>query len=96
MTQPEAPKPDRKRYAINLTLAAMAGQVGCVTLVIILVALVGGMWLDSVFNTRPWISVALLVVSVPVALYVMWLIASKAIAKILVNLPPQDPKNKDT
>ena len=42
MSQPEKQGKDRFQYAMNLTLASIAGQVGCLTLVIIFVALFAG------------------------------------------------------
>lgn len=93
MTQPEAPKPDRKRYAMNMTLAVMAGQVGCLTLFIIIAAVLGGLWLDGQFNTRPWITIGLLVVSVPVSLFLMYIVATRTIAKIKVNPPEKDKRS---
>jgi hypothetical protein len=44
---------NRAQSAFNLTLAAVVGQVGCLTLVIILGAILGGIWLDSRFDTKP-------------------------------------------
>ena len=83
MSQP-GDKSDRKRsqYAFNLTLAAVAGQVGCLTLVIVLIALFGGLWLDNRFGTRPWITVILVIGSVPVALVAMFWVVRKATSRI--------------
>jgi F0F1-type ATP synthase assembly protein I len=83
MSQP-GDKSDRKRsqYAFNLTLAAVAGQVGCLTLVIVLVALFGGLWLDNLFGTRPWLTVILMVGSVPVTLVAMFWVVRKATSRM--------------
>lgn len=77
-------KSDEKRgqYAFNLTLAAVAGQVGCLTLVIVLVALFGGLWLDNRFGTRPWLTIMLMVGSVPITLVAMFWVVRKATARI--------------
>ncbi len=77
-------KPDKERtqYAFNLTLAAVAGQVGCLTLVIVMIALFGGLWLDNRFDTRPWFTVVLMVGSVPVTLVAMFWVVRKATSRI--------------
>jgi MFS-type transporter involved in bile tolerance (Atg22 family) len=66
------PEKNRAQYAFNLTLAAVAGQVGCLTLLIVIAALFGGLWLDSRFQTRPMFTVGLMVLSVPITLVVMF------------------------
>ncbi len=73
---------DRTQYAFNLTLAAVAGQVGCLTLVIIFVALFGGLWLDSRLDTRPIFTLILLLGSVPVTLILMFWVVRKATSHI--------------
>ncbi len=80
---------NRSQYAFNLTLAAVAGQVGCLTLLIVLGALVGGLWLDNQFNTRPLFTIILMVASVPVTLVVMFWVVNKATARIR-NTPKQN------
>ena len=66
----------------NLTLAAVAGQVGCVTLIVILAALFGGLWLDNQFNTRPLFTVGLMIASIPFTLFVMFWVVKKATTKL--------------
>ena len=73
---------NRTQYATNLTLAAIAGQVGCLTLVIIFVTLLGGLWLDGQFDTKPLFTIILLVASVPVTLILMFWVVKKATSKI--------------
>ena len=52
--QPEKPAPvDRRSKILNLTLASVAAQVGCLTLVIILGAVLGGLWLDNRYGSKP-------------------------------------------
>ncbi|MBE0699199.1 MAG: AtpZ/AtpI family protein [Anaerolineaceae bacterium] len=99
--QPE-PLKDRKRYWLNLTLAGAAGQVGCVTLVIILAAVLAGLWLDARFNTRPMFTAILLLASIPVSLAAMLFIVRLFTSKIKAgppkeNLPleKQEPSRED-
>jgi len=63
--------------SLNLTLAAVTGQVGCLTVIIILVAFLAGRWLDSRFESDALFTVILMVASVPVTLVVMfWVVKS--------------------
>ncbi|WP_299027220.1 AtpZ/AtpI family protein [uncultured Thermanaerothrix sp.] len=89
MTRPD-PEKDRKQQIINLTIAGIAGQVGCLTLIIVLVAVIGGIWLDARLETRPWFTLGLLVLSVPISLAVMFYVVRAATAKI----KPVPPKAK--
>ena len=71
----QAPGRDRRQYATNLLLVVAAGQAGCLTVAIILMALVAGLWLDSTFDTRPLFTIFLMVGSVPVTLVAMlWVV----------------------
>ena len=61
----------------NLTLAVVAGLVGFLTVIIILVAFLAGRWLDSQFGNDALFTVILMVASVPVTLIAMfWVVRS--------------------
>ena len=71
--------PDKKTALsrFNLALAVVAGLVGILTVVIILVAFLGGRWLDNQFGYDGLFTVILMVASVPVTLVVMfWVVRS--------------------
>ena len=53
----------------NLALASMLSQVGCVTVVIVIGALLLGLWVDSQFDTKPLFTIVFLLGSIPVSLY---------------------------
>ncbi len=76
------PEKSRSQYALNLTVVAVAGQVGCLTLIIVLAALFGGLWLDNYFKTRPMFTIGLMVASIPVTLVMMFWIVRAATSKI--------------
>lgn len=78
------------QYALNLGLAGFAGQVGCVTLVIVFGALLGGLWLDRVLNVRPLFTIVLLLGSVPITIFIMIRLALGAVAKMKPVLPPRE------
>ncbi len=78
---------DRKQYWINLTLAIVAGQVGCLTLVIIMAAVLAGLWLDNTYGTKPTFTIGLLLASIPVSLVIMFFVVRAAVAKIKTGPP---------
>ncbi|MEA4908069.1 MAG: AtpZ/AtpI family protein [Chloroflexi bacterium] len=85
-------KTDPKTYLKNMTLAVVAGQVGCLTLVIVLAAVLAGLWLDSQFQTRPIMTFVLVIASVPISILVMLAVVRSAVARLKIQ--PGDPKNK--
>jgi len=92
MTQnSEQPNKNRARYIFNLTLAAVAGQVGFLTLCIIFVALFGGLWMDKRFDTKPLFTVMLMLLSVPVTLVMMFWVVRNATARIRAIPPKKTP-----
>jgi hypothetical protein len=90
MSEPRDPaEKEPSRYAFNLTLAAVAGQVGCLTLVIILAALLGGLWLDSRLNSKPLFTIILMIGSVPVTLVLMFWVVRATTARIASGVKKQ-------
>ena len=82
MSDPKAQDKDRQQYAYNLTMAAIASQVGCFTLVIIFGALIAGLWLDRSFATKPLFTILFMVGSMPLTLYVMFRVVQGATNRI--------------
>ena len=89
-------QPEKKSAlrSFNLALAAVTGQVGCLTIVIILVAFFAGRWLDNQFGSDALFTVILMVASVPVTLVVMfWVVRS--VTSRFAKLPEQDSKEAE-
>ena len=78
------------RSILNTLLVVMIGQVGCLTLIIILASVFGGLWLDQTFGTKPVFTLALLFAGVPVS--VMLTVARR----ILARLKDQAEKENNT
>ena len=78
------PPDDRKQINQGLVLGVVVGQVGCLTLLIVLAALFGGLWLDDRFNTRPIFTIGLMLGSIPLTLAAMFWIVRKATARLQV------------
>jgi hypothetical protein len=78
------------RSILNSLLIVMIGQVGCLTLVIILASVFGGLWLDKTFGTKPVLTLVLLFAGVPVSVLVMLVVARRTLARL------KDKADKDT
>jgi F0F1-type ATP synthase assembly protein I len=91
MNLPNSGKEDQKQRTVNVIIAVLVAQVGCVTLAILLGALFGGLWLDNHFGTKPTYTIVFLLVSIPVSVILMLLIARKTIAKMRADI--SKPKN---
>ena len=74
-----------------MTLAVLAGQVGCLTLLIVLIALFAGLWLDARFDTKPMYTLVLILASIPISVGVMLIVARAAISKIKAGSAPMKP-----
>lgn len=70
------------RSILNTLLIVMIGQVGCLTLVIILASVFGGLWLDKTFDTKPVFTLALLFAGIPVSVLVMLSVARRTLTRL--------------
>jgi hypothetical protein len=68
--------------AFNIKTLTVGGEVGCLTLIIVLAAVFGGLWLDNLFNTKPMITVILVLASAPLSLVLTFWIAMRAVKNI--------------
>jgi len=75
-------KRDPEKVGFNITMAIVAGQVGCFTTLIIIVALIGGLWLDNQFGSKPMFTIGLVVASVPITLFAMFWIVRAATSRM--------------
>ena len=63
------------------------------TLLIVVLAVLGGLWLDARFDTRPIFTIVLLVISIPVSLGAMLYIVRLVTSKIKTGSPLEKPGN---
>ncbi|HSG46085.1 MAG TPA: AtpZ/AtpI family protein [Anaerolineales bacterium] len=82
MTQSE----QKGRTILTNLLIVLIGQMGCLTLVVILVSVFGGLWLDKVFDTKPVITLALLFAGIPVSVLLMLNVGRKTLARMQEDL----------
>ncbi len=95
MDQQKQPITSKQRL-LNLSLVGLVSQVGCVTLLIIIAALLGGMFLDNRLGTKPWFTIGLLVGSVPVSLVIMIFLARSAVKKMKIEKPKQTTQEESS
>ncbi len=74
---------DHAQQELMAAMAGVAGKVGGLTLVIILVSLALGMWLDKTFGTQPLFIILLVVASVPLTWYMIFRVINNARQRIL-------------
>ena len=76
--------------AKNLVLAGMLSQVGCVTVVIVVGALLAGLWVDSLFNTRVLFTILFLLASIPVSVYSLVRVALSTAAQFQSDIKHEE------
>lgn len=88
---------DRQQIVVGLALVSVVSQVGCVTIVVVIGALLAGLGLDKVLDTRPLFTVLLLLASIPLSLYLLVRIALSTAAQLtpLSQKPKQDESSSD-
>lgn len=80
--QERSAKNTPRQNALNMTIIGLVGQVGCLTLVILLLAVFLGLWLDTLLGTRPWITIGMLFLSIPISLAVMFFVTRTTTDKL--------------
>ncbi len=66
----------------GLAVAGLLGQVGCLTVAIVLAALGTGLWLDAQLGSRPLFTIGLILASVPLTLVLMFRIVLAGAARL--------------
>jgi hypothetical protein len=79
--QPPA-KPDLEQYTRSLSYVAVGGEVGCLTLIIIILALVAGIGLDRLLNTKPLFTIGLVLGSIPLTLMLTVWVALRSVKNL--------------
>jgi F0F1-type ATP synthase assembly protein I len=70
------------RDGLNTFLIVLIGQMGCLTLVVILVTVFAGLWLDNTFHTKPVFTLVLLLAGIPLSVLLMVFVGRKTLAKL--------------
>ncbi len=88
------PEKDRPRYSFGATLALVTGMVVVVVGFCVIVALIGGVWLDHLLGTKPVFTVALIIAAGPISLYGVYRFATGALSHMAPVLPARQGKPK--
>jgi F0F1-type ATP synthase assembly protein I len=87
MNKPKGKGQDEFKTAVTMTVLWVAG----LTLVIIFAALLAGLWLDKILNSKPWRTIRFILISIPVTLFLTVRVVRSATARI-----PPDIKKEIT
>lgn len=73
---------NRRNSMVSTLLIVMIGQVGCLTLAVILASVFGGLWLDNTFGTKPIFTLVLLFAGIPLSVFLMLYVSRKSLARL--------------
>jgi len=59
--------------------------MGCLTLIVILITVLSGIWLDNTFHTKPIFTLVLLLAGIPLSVILMVYVGRKTLAKLKEN-----------
>ncbi|MBT3188248.1 MAG: AtpZ/AtpI family protein [Anaerolineae bacterium] len=85
MSQLENQSNNQSNNRFNAIIMTVVGQVGCLTPMIILVALFTGLWLDGYFETKPLFTILFIVGSAPVSIFALYKIVKTATTKLKID-----------
>jgi hypothetical protein len=83
---------ENRRNLVTTLLIVVIGQVGCLTLVVILASVFGGLWLDNAFGTKPIFTVVLLFAGIPLSVILMLYVSRKALARLKEKYETEEKK----
>lgn len=87
---------NQQQINTNALLASVVGQVGCLIVFIVFIALGVGLTLDKFLGTKAIFTVLLMVGSVPVALYLTVRISLTAVNRAQTKLQESEETEEDT
>jgi F0F1-type ATP synthase assembly protein I len=90
------PEMDRPRYSFGVTLALVTGMVVLVVGLSVVIALVGGFWLDRQLDTKPVFMILFVVASGPISLYVIYRMTIAATSRMNPVLPARQGQSNKT
>jgi len=83
---------ENRRNMVNTLLIVVIGQVGCLTLAVILASVFGGLWLDNTFGTKPVFTLVLLFAGIPLSVILMLYVSRKALARLKEKYEAEEKK----
>jgi F0F1-type ATP synthase assembly protein I len=83
---------ENRRNLVSTLLIVVIGQVGCLTLAVILISVFGGLWLDNTFGTKPVFTLVLLFAGIPLSVILMLYVSRKALARLKEKYETEEKK----
>ena len=83
---------ENRRNMVNTLLIVVIGQVGCLTLAVILASVFGGLWLDNMFGTKPVFTLVLLFAGIPLSVFLMLYVSRKALTRLKDKYETEEKK----
>jgi F0F1-type ATP synthase assembly protein I len=77
---------------VSTLLIVVIGQVGCLTLAVILASVFGGLWLDNIFGTKPVFTLVLLFAGIPLSVLLMLYVSRKALRRLKEKYETEEKK----
>ena len=81
---------------LNTLLIVLIGQMGCLTLVVIALSVLAGIWLDNSFHTKPIFTLALLLAGVPISVILMVFVGRKTLERFRLQGGTTAAKEKES
>ena len=83
---------NNRQNMVSTLLIVVIGQVGCLTLAVILASVFGGLWLDNTFGTKPVFTLVLLFAGIPLSVILMLYVSRKALARLKEKYETEEKK----
>jgi F0F1-type ATP synthase assembly protein I len=83
---------NNRQNLVSTLLIVVIGQVGCLTLAVILASVFGGLWLDKTFGTKPVFTLVLLFAGIPLSVFLMLYVSRKALARLKEKYETEEKK----
>ncbi|MCE9647974.1 MAG: AtpZ/AtpI family protein [Chloroflexi bacterium] len=83
---------ENRRNMVSTLLIVVIGQVGCLTLAVILASVFGGLWLDNTFGTKPVFTLVLLFAGIPLSVFLMLYVSRKSLARLKEKYETEEKK----
>ncbi len=85
-----------KQARFNTLLIGLIGQMGCLTLVVIALSVLAGLWLDNSFHTKPIFTLVLLLAGVPVSVLLMVYVGRKTLDRFKLQSTAGTKEEKES
>ena len=84
---------NNRQNLVSTLLIVVIGQVGCLTLAVILASVFGGLWLDNTFGTKPFFTLVLLFAGIPLSVFLMLYVSRKTLARLKEKYETEEKEN---